>query len=88
MINVRLQSEQGESMRDATFLNARLTGHFPFARENLAPILRYPYEMIGDLVVGSACFISLQGIACSVIIPIWSGFVSPHSKAFVNGNLP
>ena len=51
-INVRLQSQQGKPMLEATFLNERLTGNFPFARENFAPILRYPYEMIGDWVVG------------------------------------
>ncbi|HUW98565.1 MAG TPA: transposase [Acidiferrobacter sp.] len=46
-------------MLDATFRDERLTGNFRFARENFAPILRYPYEMIGDLLVGPAGLICI-----------------------------
>ena len=51
-INVRFQSQQGEPMLEATFLNEPLAGRLHFLCENFAPILRYPYEMIGDWVVG------------------------------------
>ena len=54
-------------MLDAAFLNERLTGHFHFACENLAPILWYPYEMIGDLVVCPACLTGLQGVVHATI---------------------
>ena len=52
MVNVRLQSQQCESMLDAALLDEFFAGCFYFARENLAPIFRYPYEMRGDLGVG------------------------------------
>ena len=48
-------------MLNAAFLDKRLAGNFHFARENLAPIFRYPYEMIGDLIVCPAGFTGLQG---------------------------
>lgn len=68
MVNVRFQRQQGEPMPDAAFLNESLAGNFHFARENLAPILRYPHEMIGDLVVCPAGLTDLQGIVHATII--------------------
>lgn len=42
--------------------NECLAGRIHLARQYLAPIFRYPYEMIGDLVVRPARFSGLQGI--------------------------
>lgn len=61
MVNIRFQSQQGESVLNAALLDKRLAGNFHFACENLAPIFRYPYEMIGDLIVCPAGFTGLQG---------------------------
>jgi len=76
VVNVRFQSQQGESLRDAAFFDESFAGHgpcgpqgFPFTCENLAPILWYPYEMIGDLVVRPAGLTGLQGIAHVDTIP-------------------
>ncbi len=48
-------------MLNAAFLNKLFAGNCHFARENLAPILRYPHEVRGDLIVGPASLAGLQG---------------------------
>ena len=44
------------------FLNERLTGNFHFARENPAPVLRYPDKIIGNLIVRPPGFSWWRGI--------------------------
>lgn len=46
----------------AAFGDERLAGGLHFASKNLASILRYPHEMVGDLVVCPTGFPRLQGI--------------------------